>query len=306
MSFVDNPESKKPNSRSLIFNSELYIEKEDFSLDPPTGFKRLSIGSEVRLKSGYIIKATDVELDNLGKLAAICCEYDPKSLSGSGSLESQRKVNSTIHWVCKKTAVSAQVREYNRLFTSPSPDANPNIPFENFLNKQSLQIRDAFVEPFLLTANPGSKFQFQRLGYFNTDDDSTVSQLIFNKTVSLRESKIKKPKQQHSFSQPNNQIKPIDAIKKFGKKYMNLSEEKQADVKRAIIELSKEINHTDLAPLFSTTVKKRGTRAVVLICLAQLKNSKNPFTAEAKLFIQLALVDENQTLQSLASEVASK
>jgi glutaminyl-tRNA synthetase len=130
--------------------------------------------------------------------------------------------------------------------------------------------------------------------------------LVFNKTVSLRDVKIKKLKQQQVFPQANNQIKPIEAIKKFGKKYMNLSEEKQANVKRAIIELSKEINYTDLAPLFLTAVKKRGTRAVVLICLAQLKKRKNPFTAEAKLFIQLALVDENQTLQSLASEVASK
>jgi glutaminyl-tRNA synthetase len=301
MSFVDNPESKKPNSRTLIFNSELYIEKEDFSLDPPTGFKRLSIGSEVRLKSGYIIKATDVELDNLGKLAAICCEYDPKSLSGSGSLESQRKVNSTIHWVCKKTAVSAQVREYDRLFTSPSPDANPNIPFENFLNKQSLQIRDAFVEPFLLTANPGSKFQFQRLGYFNTDDDSTPSQLVFNKTVSLRESKIKKPKNP-SLKQAV-ELKPIETIKKLGKKFIKLSEEKQKELEDRVLGLSKDITLADLAPLFSTSTKKRGTRAIALICLLDLKSRGVVFSLEAKEFILKAKNDESQTLQELANKL---
>tara|TARA_B110000003_G_scaffold194339_1_gene193084 strand:+ start:172 stop:1365 length:1194 start_codon:yes stop_codon:yes gene_type:complete len=301
MSFVDNPESKKPNSRSLTFNSELYIEKEDFSLDPPPGFKRLSIDSEVRLKSGYIVKATHVELDNLGKLAAICCEYDPKSLSGSGSLESQRKVNTTIHWVCKKTAVSAQVREYDRLFTSPSPDSDPNIPFENFLNNQSLQTRDAFVEPFLLTANPGSKFQFQRLGYFNTDDDSTESQLIFNKTVSLREGKIKKLK--NPSLKQTAELNPLETIKKLGKKFIKLSQEKQKELEETVLGLSKDITLVDLAPLFSTSTKKRGTRAIALICLLGLKSRGVAFSLEANEFVLKAKNDENQRLQELASKL---
>ena len=301
MSFVDNPESKKPNSRSLTFNSELYIEKEDFSLDPPPGFKRLSIDSEVRLKSGYIVKATHVELDNLGKLAAICCEYDPKSLSGSGSLESQRKVNTTIHWVCKKTAVSAQVREYDRLFTSPSPDSDPNIPFENFLNNQSLQTRDAFVEPFLLTANPGSKFQFQRLGYFNTDDDSTESQLIFNKTVSLREGKIKKLK--NPSLKQTAELNPLETIKKLGKKFIKLSQEKQKELEETVLGLSKDITLVDLAPLFSTSTKKRGTRAIALICLLGLKSRGVAFSPEANEFVLKAKNDENQRLQELASKL---
>ena len=304
--FINNPEEEITTTRMVSFSPELYIEREDFSLSPTPDFRRLSIGSEVRLKSGYIIKATQAETNPNGEVTKILCEYDPKSLSGSGTLESQRKVNATIHWVDKKTAIKAEIREYDRLFTSPSPDSSPQATFESFINKDSLKVRSAFVEPSLMKALPGDKFQFQRLGYFNTDDDSTDKMLVFNKTVSLRDVKIKKLKQQQVFPQANNQIKPIEAIKKFGKKYMNLSEEKQAVVKRAIIELSKEINYTDLAPLFLTAVKKRGTRAVALICLAQLKNSKNPFPAEAKLFIQLALVDENQTLQSLASEVASK
>ena len=299
--FVDNTESKNPNSRSLVFNSELYIEKEDFSLQPTPGFKRLSIGSEVRLKSAYIVKATHVELDNLGNLVAICCEYDPKSLSGSGSLESHRKVNTTIHWVCKKTAVSAEVREYDRLFTSPSPDADPNIPFENFLNKESLQTRNAFVEPFLLTASPGNKFQFQRLGYFNTDDDSTSNRLVFNKTVSLRESKIKKPT-----NQPPKQatvLKPIEIIKKLGKKFTKVSEEKQKELKDKVLVLSKDITLVDLTALFSASTKKRGTRAVVLICLLGLKSRGVLFSIEAKEFILKAKKDESQTLQELASNL---
>ena len=303
-SFINNPEEENPTTRKISFSSELYIEAEDFSLSPPPDFKRLSIGSEVRLKSGYIVKAKQVEIASNGKVTKIYCEYDPKSLSGSGSPESQRKVSSTIHWVDKKTAIKAEVREYDRLFTSPSPGSNPQTPFESFINKDSLKVRRAFVEPFLVKALPGDKFQFQRLGYFNTDDDSTDKMLVFNKTVSLREVKIKAPKQQQGFSQLNNQKPPIEAIKKFGKKYMNLSEEKQADAKRAIIELSKEIIYSDIAPLFLTAVKKRGTRAVALICLSQLKNSKNPFPAEAKLFIQQAFEDENQVLQYLASEAA--
>ena len=299
--FVDNPESKEPNARSLTFNSELYIEKEDFSADPPLGFKRLSIGSEVRLKSGYIVKATHIEHDSLGNLTAICCEYDPKSLSGSGSLESQRKVNSTIHWVCKKTALSAEVREYERLFTSPSPDSNPDIPFESYINKTSLQIRKAFVEPFLQSAKPSDKFQFQRLGYFNTDDDSIASQLVFNKTVSLREQKINKPRPQTA--KEASGLKPIDAIKKLGKKYAKLSEDRQKIAKQQVFSLSQKIDLTDLSPLFSTAIKKRGTRAVVLISLSALKSKGVSLSDDAKGFVMKALEDQEQWIKDLSNNL---
>jgi glutaminyl-tRNA synthetase len=297
--FVDNPESKEPNTRPLTFNSELYIEKEDFSTDPPLGFKRLSIGSEVRLKSGYIVKATHVELDSSGNLTTIYCEYDPKSLSGSGSVESQRKVNTTIHWVCKKTALSAEVREYERLFTSPSPDSDPNIPFESYINKNSLQIRKAFVEPFLSSAKPADKFQFQRLGYFNTDDNSIASQLIFNKTVSLREQKIKKPRPQTAKEMP--ELKPIEAIKKLGKKYAKLSSDKQSIAKQQVLSLSQKITLNDLAPLFSTAIKKRGTRAVVLISLSALKSRGVSLSVDAKVFVTKALDDQEQWIKDLSN-----
>ena len=303
-SCVDNPEEQNPTTRRVSFSREVYIEQEDFSLTPPSGFKRLSIAKEVRLKSGYIIKATCVETDLDGIVTKIFCEYDPKSLSGSGSLESQRKVNTTIHWVDKETAIKAEVREYDRLFTSPSPDSDPKIPFESFINKSSLKVREAFVEPSLKSALPGNKFQFQRLGYFNTDDDSTKELLIFNKTVSLREVKIKKSKEQLTHTQPAFQKPPIEAIKKFGKKYMNLSEEKKADAREAILVLSKEITYADVAPLFSTAIKKRGTRAVALICLSQMKLSSGPFPVEAKNFIEVASNDESVILQDLANVLA--
>ena len=300
---VDNPEEENPTTRKVSFSSEVYIEQEDFSLYPSSDFKRLSIGSEVRLKSGYIVKATHVDTTEGGVVTKIFCDYDPKSLSGSGSLESQRKVNTTIHWVAKKTAIKAEVREYDRLFTSASPDSDPNTPFEDFINKGSLKIREAFVEPSLKSALPGDKFQFQRLGYFNTDDDSTKELLIFNKTVSLREVKIKKIKAQQPSAQQATKKSPIEAIKKFGKKYMKLSEEKQADARKAILELSKEINYTDVAPLLSTSIKKRGTRAVALICLSQMKPSSGPFPVEANNFIETALNDENTILQDLANSL---
>ena len=303
-SCVDNPEEENPTTRNVSFSHEVYIEQEDFSLAPPSGFKRLSIGKEVRLKSGYIVKATRVERNQDGIVTKIFCEHDPKSLSGSGSLESQRKVNTTIHWVDKKTAIKAEVREYDRLFTSASPDSDPKIPFESFINKSSLKVREAFVEPSLKSALPGNKFQFQRLGYFNTDDDSTKELLIFNKTVSLREIKIKKPKGQLTQAQPAIQKPPIEAIKKLGKKYMNLSEEKKADAREAILVLCKEINYTDVVPLFSTAIKKRGTRAVALICLSQMKLSSGLFPVEAKNFIEVASNDESIILQDLANELA--
>ena len=302
-SFINNPEEENPTTRKISFSSELYIEAEDFSLSPPPDFKRLSIGSEVRLKSGYIVKAKQVDTTEGGVVTKIFCDYDPKSLSGSGSLESQRKANTTIHWVAKKMAIKAEVREYDRLFTSASPDSDPNTPFESFINKGSLKIREAFVEPSLKSALPGDKFQFQRLGYFNTDDDSTKELLIFNKTVSLREVKIKKIKAQQPSAQQATKKPPIEAIKKFGKKYMKLSEEKQADARKAILELSKEINYTDVAPLFSTSIKKRGTRAVALICLSQMKLKLGSFPVEANNFIEIALNDENTILQDLANSL---
>jgi glutaminyl-tRNA synthetase len=301
LSFVDNPESKTPNSRDVIFGSELFIEKEDFFASPPEGFKRLSLNQEVRLKSGYIVKATHLETNSSGKVTAVCCKYDPKSLSGSGSIESQRKVNATIHWVCKNTAISAEVREYGRLFTSSSPDSDPNTPFESFISKNSLRVRKAYVEPFLSKAIPGDKFQFQRLGYFNTDDDSTKSSLVFNKTVGLRETKTKQP--QPSNQESNTLQKPIETIKKLGKKFIKSPEEKQKQFEEIILNLSKEIGLIDLSPLFSTSTKKRGTRAVALICLWGLKSRGVLFSIDANEFILKAKNDESQTLQDLASRL---
>ena len=164
-----------------------------------------------------------------------------------------------------------------------------------------MQTRDAFVEPFLLTANPGNKFQFQRLGYFNTDDDSTESQLIFNKTVSLREGKIKKLK--NPSLKQTAELNPLETIKKLGKKFIKLSQEKQKELEETVLGLSKDITLVDLAPLFSTSTKKRGTRAIALICLLGLKSRGVAFSLEANEFVLKAKNDENQRLQELASKL---
>ena len=300
LNFLDNPESIKPRSRKIPFSSELCIEQEDFSLNPSDGYNRLSVGEEVRLKSGYIIRATKADVDTEGKVCRVYCTYDPKSLSGSETKESKRKVKSTIHWVCKSTAVKATVKEYDRLFINESPDSNPNIPFEKYINPNSLKVKIALVEPSLTKAKPGDKFQFQRLGYFNVDDNSEKENLIFNKTVSLRAPKQKKVLIKQK---PQAEKLPIDAIKKIGKKFMKLDQEKQLDSIEEILLLASKISYKDLVPMFKTSRKKRGTRAVVLICLSFFVEKKENICNNAKEFVLSASNDENETLKKLAKKI---
>ena len=183
----NNPEDENAGSRLLPFSKELYIEKEDFKEEANRKFFRLTLGKEVRLKNAYIIKGEIVVKDSNGNITEIHCTYDPLSKSGSGTEESKRKVKGTLHWVSINHAVPAEVREYDRLFSNEAPDAQKDKDFMEFLNPDSLKIVNAFVEPSLKDAQPGDHFQFQRLGYFNLDDDSTQGKLIFNKTVGLRD-----------------------------------------------------------------------------------------------------------------------
>ena len=141
----------------------------------------------MRLKNAYIIKGESVVKDSDGNITEIHCTYDPLSKSGSGTEESMRKVKGTLHWVSVKHAVPAEVREYDRLFLHEAPDAQKDKDFLEFLNPDSLKIVNAFVEPSLKEAEKGDRFQFQRLGYFNIDDDSSSEKLVFNKTVGLRD-----------------------------------------------------------------------------------------------------------------------
>ena len=175
-------------SRNVPFSREIYIEKEDFREEANKKFFRLKLGKEVRLKNAYIIKAESCTKDVNGNVTEIQCTYDEDSRSGSGSEASQRKVKGTLHWVSVKHAVKAEVRVYDRLFNDEAPDGHKDKDFMEFVNPDSLEIITAYAEPSLKTAKTGDRFQFQRKGYFCVDLDSTADNLVFNRTVPLRDS----------------------------------------------------------------------------------------------------------------------
>lgn len=183
----NNPEEEVLTYREVPFSRELYIEKEDFREEANRKFFRLKLGGEVRLKNAYIIKAEKAIKDDQGNIVEVQCTYDPLSKSGSGTAESQRKVKGTLHWVSIKHAIEVEVREYDRLFTVAEPDRQGEKDFLEFVNPESLQITKGYIEPSVANAKIGDHFQFQRLGYFNIDPDSTNENLIFNKTVGLRD-----------------------------------------------------------------------------------------------------------------------
>jgi len=175
-------------SREVPFSREIYIEREDFREEANKKFFRLKLGKEVRLKNAYFITATSCEKDENGEITVIHCTYDPLTKSGMDTEESKRKVKGTLHWVSIKHAVKAEVRAYDRLFLDEAPDSHKDKDYMEFINPDSLEVINAFVEPSLQSAKIGERFQFQRLGYFNVDDDSTSDNLVFNKTVGLRDS----------------------------------------------------------------------------------------------------------------------
>lgn len=183
----NNPEEAVMTYRKVPFTKELYIEREDFQEEANKKFFRLTLGTEVRLKNGYIIKGESVVKDTDGTITEIHCTYDVDSRSGSGTEASQRKVKGTIHWVSIEHAIPAEVRIYDRLFSHESPDGNKEIDFKEFINPNSLEIITGYVEPSLASTKSLDHFQFQRLGYFCTDKDSSAEKLVFNKTVGLRD-----------------------------------------------------------------------------------------------------------------------
>lgn len=183
----NNPEEEVMTYRKVPFSKELYIEREDFQEEANKKFFRLTLGTEVRLKNAYIIKGESVIKDENGNITEIHCTYDTDSRSGSGTEASQRKVKGTIHWVSIPHAIEAEVRVYDRLFTNENPDGNKEIDFKEFINPNSLEIITGYVEPSLQSAKDLDQFQFQRLGYFCVDKDSSAQKLVFNKTVGLRD-----------------------------------------------------------------------------------------------------------------------
>ena len=183
----NNPENPLSGDREMPFGKEIFIEQEDFKTEANRKFFRLTIGKEVRLKSAYIIKANEVVYDDKNNIVEVLCTYDPKSKSGSGSEESQRKVKGTLHWVSKKGSVDVKVNEYDRLFEHASPStAKNNEDLFQMINPNSSKTSVAKAEPFLALAKKGERYQFQRKGYFIVDNNETPL-IVFNKTVGLRD-----------------------------------------------------------------------------------------------------------------------
>ena len=184
----NNPEDPEAGTHQIPFTRELYIVRDDFMENPPKKFFRLAPDQEVRLKSAYIIKCTGIKKDSDGNVEEIYCEYDPDTRSGMPG--SMRKVKGTLHWVSAEYSSTAEVRLYDRLFNVENPAEEKDVDFRELLNPDSLKIVDnCRIEPYLAeNAKPGNRYQFQRTGYFCVDPDSTDGHLVFNRTVSLKDS----------------------------------------------------------------------------------------------------------------------
>jgi glutaminyl-tRNA synthetase len=187
---VNNPEDPNSGTRRVTFRRELYIESSDFMADPPPKYFRLRPGGEVRLKYAYIIKCEEVIKDAAGNILELRCTADLESKSGGPN--ANRKVKGTIHWVNAADSVDAEVRLYDRLFLEPDPDAATD--FERHLNPGSVEVVAARCEPSLREARSETRYQFERLGYFVLDKDSTSEHLVFNRTVTLKDSWAKEAK----------------------------------------------------------------------------------------------------------------
>jgi glutaminyl-tRNA synthetase len=181
---VNNPEDPSAGSRKVPFSRVLYLERDDFMENPPKKFFRLAPGREVRLRGAYFVTCTGVERDSSGEVAALRCSYDPATRGGDAP--DGRKVKATLHWVSAAHALDAEVRLYDRLFTRESPGADRD--YREDLNPHSLEVRRGCrIEPSAAGAPPGTRYQFERLGYFCVDPDSTPGMLVFNRTVTLKD-----------------------------------------------------------------------------------------------------------------------
>ena len=260
----NNPEDEAAGFRKIPFSNELYIEREDFLEDAPAKFFRLSIGKEARLKNAYIINGESVVKDAQGQITEIHATYDPESLSGSGTEASQRKVSGTLHWVSVAQAIPAEVRLYDRLFVDEAPDSHKEKDFLEFVNPNSLQTVTGFVEPSLQNAAVEDKFQFQRLGYFTLDKDSTTSQLVFNKTVGLKDAWEEKGKKEENAI--TNSLKELN-------KYFKAASEAERDEISA--QLASNLQAISNFSLLQNTIKKNlnNTKASLLLVNLILRHS---------------------------------
>jgi glutaminyl-tRNA synthetase len=275
----NNQEDESAGFRKVPFSRELYIEKEDFLEVAPPKFFRLSIGNEVRLKNGYIIKAESVTKDSNDEITEIQVSYDEDSKSGSGSEASQRRVAGTLHWVSVAHAVPAEVRLYDRLFVDEAPDSHKEKNFLEFLNPNSLEVVIGFVEPSLAEAIIGTNYQFQRLGYFSLDKDSKSDKLVFNKTVGLK-----------------------DAWEEKGKKEENLLMNSLKDLNKFAKEKDKSAAELLLQPIKETIQSVSNFSLLVNTISKNAKNDNN-----ALLFANLILKHSNTiSVSDLESDLANK
>ena len=293
----NNQEDVSAGSRKVPFSKYIYIERADFKEEASSKFFRLKIGGEVRLKNAYIIKAEQVIKDTDGTILEVHCTY---------TTDTEKKVKGTLHWVSIQHALQAEVRDYDRLFMDEAPDSHNDKSFMDFINPESLKTIQAFVEPSLLDATIGDRFQFQRLGYFNVDNDSKEQQLVFNKIVGLRDSWAKqKPKEASQQKQqvPQQKRPAIEVIKQLGKKYTNVPELKQQKAKAEILKLAQEVAYEEVAPLFNTAAKKVGTRIAAMLTLSVLVKNGHKRDTDIDAFIAKAKVDKNELLVAEANAV---
>jgi glutaminyl-tRNA synthetase len=193
MDAVNNPEDENAGTRKVPFSKVLYIEQDDFRENPPKGYFRLSPGREVRLRYGYLVTCTRVVKNDKGEVMEVHCSYDPATRGGN--TPDGRKVKSTIHWVSAVHAVDAEVRLYDTLFSKENPDEGED--FTANLNLNSLEVvANAKLEPSLAGATAGSRYQFERLGYFCVDPDSKPGKPVFNRTVALKDTWAKVERKQ--------------------------------------------------------------------------------------------------------------
>ncbi|MBW1297562.1 glutamine--tRNA ligase/YqeY domain fusion protein [Aquimarina litoralis] len=311
----NNPEDEAAGLRKVPFSKELYIEREDFKEEAGRKYFRLTLGKEVRLKNAYIIKGESVVKDANGTITEIHCTYDPQSKSGSGTEESKRNVKGTLHWVSIQHAIPTEVRLYDRLFNDEAPDSHKEKDFMEFLNPNSLETITGYIEPSLAEVKHLERFQFQRLGYFNVDPDSASGKLVFNKTVGLRDTwaKVKPNTNQNANNSKKPatntkiEVAPINEIKRAGKKYTNLPEEKREALKSKILEAAKGVTIDELEPLYDTAAKKIGTRIVVTLAVGVVLEEKGMKPDQKAIdFILKGKEDANELLSKEAQLLANK
>jgi len=291
----NNQEDDSAGFRKVPFARELYIERDDFLEVAPAKFFRLSIGNEVRLKNGYIIKGESITKDEHGIITEIQVTYDEDSRSGSGSEASQRKVAGTLHWVSISHAIEAEIRLYDRLFIDEAPDSHKERDFLEFVNPNSLKVITGFLEPSLKEAQNEDKFQFQRLGYFTVDKESTPSKLVFNKIVGLKDAWEEKGKKEENLLM--NTLKELN-------KYVKEKDENAAEIiLKPIVENIKGIDNYSL--IINTILKNiKNDNNALLFANLVLKHSDKVSPKDIEIDQLIKLYTMSLKSQLVAARIA--